>query len=70
MKTLSDVFYVVYDALELIIDAKALEPKGFLALDYVSIGLSTALVERVVAFGDKFELFSMQESQVAHIFLG
>ena len=70
MKTLSDVFYVVYDALELIIDAKALEPKGFLALDYVSIGFSAALVDRVVAFGDKFEFLSMQESQVAHIFLG
>ena len=70
MKTLSDVFYVVYDALELIIDAKALEPQGFFALDYVSIGLSAALVDRVVAFGDKFELLSMQESQVAHIFLG
>ena len=59
MKTLSYVFYVVYDALKLVIDAKALQPKGFLALNDVSIGLSAALVDRIIAFGDKFELLCM-----------
>ena len=69
MVALSNLLYVIYYALEFIIDAQVLQAQRVFALDYESVLLSFALVNRVVTFYNEFQFFRVEESQVAHIFL-